>query len=64
MSFKKLLKIRIKNLLLSLHENEIGKQVLKNFGAIKFIETTDEDYRVLYTMVNALNINLKEYPYK
>jgi len=58
------IKSRLKNILLRLHENEEGQQVLKDFGALKFIKTTDEDYRVLYTMVNALNIDLQEYPYK
>lgn len=58
------LKSRLKSLFLRLHKNEEGQQVLKHFGALRFIETTDEDYRVLYTMVNALNIALQEYPYK
>ena len=58
------IKSRLKNILLRLHENEEGQQVLKDFGALKFIKTTDEDYRVLYTMVNALHIDLQEYPYK
>ena len=58
------IKLRLKNILLRLHENEEGQQVLKNFGALRFIKTTDEDYRVLYTMVNALHIDLQEYPYK
>ena len=58
------IKSRLKNILLRLHENEEGQQVLKNFGALRFIKTTDEDYRVLYTMVNALHIDLQEYPYK
>jgi len=57
-------KLRIRNLLINLHKNEEGKNILTHFGALKFIETEDEDYRLLYTMINALNINLKEYPYK
>jgi phosphonate transport system substrate-binding protein len=58
------IKLRIKNLLLNLHKTVEGQKVLKNFRALRFIETDDEDYRVLYSMVNALKINLKEYPYK
>jgi phosphonate transport system substrate-binding protein len=58
------IKLRIKNLLLNLHKTVEGQKVLKQFGALRFIETNDEDYRVLYSMVNALDINLKEYPYK
>ena len=58
------IKLRIRTLLLSLHKTEEGKNILEHFGALKFIEAEDEDYRLLYTMVNALNINLQEYPYK
>ena len=58
------IKLRLKNLLLTLHETPEGQVVLKNFGARKFIETTDEDYRSLYNMIQQLGINLLEYPYK
>ena len=58
------IKLRIRNLLLNLHETKEGENILKHFEALRFIETNDEDYRVLYTMVHALNIDLREYPYK
>jgi phosphonate transport system substrate-binding protein len=58
------LKLRLKNLLLALHKSPEGQDVLKNFGALKFIETTNNDYKVLYNMVNELGINLEEYSYK
>jgi phosphonate transport system substrate-binding protein len=58
------IKLRIRNLLLHLHENDEGMEVLKNFGALKFIETNDDDYKVLYTMVNTLKINLQDFSYK
>jgi len=57
-------KLRLKTLLLHLHENSDGQEVLRNFGALKFVETTDDDYAVLYNMVNELGINLKEFSYK
>ena len=56
------LKLRLKTLLLTLHETEAGREVLKNFGALKFIETTDNDYAVLYNMVKELGIDLNNYP--
>ena len=58
------IKIRLKSLLLSLHETPEGQEILKNFGAIKFIETSNEDYKVIYNMVKQLGINLQEYSYK
>ncbi|KPK00646.1 MAG: hypothetical protein AMJ60_00455 [Desulfobacterales bacterium SG8_35] len=56
------LKLRLKTLLLSLHETPEGQEVLKNFRARKFIETTDGDYEVLYKMVKELDLDLHDYP--
>ena len=58
------IKLRIKILLLSLHETPEGQEILKKFGAIKFIETSNDDYVVLYNMVKQLGIDLQEYSYK
>ena len=58
------IKLRIKTLLLSLHETPEGQMVLENFGAQKFIETSNDDYVVLYNMVKQLGIDLQEYSYK
>ena len=58
------IKLRIKTLLLSLHKTLEGQEILKNFGALKFIKTSNDDYRVLYNMVNQLGIDLQEYSYK
>ena len=58
------IKLRIKTLLLSLHETPEGQEILKNFGAIKFIKTSNDDYKVLYNMVKQLGIDLQEYSYK
>jgi len=57
------IKLRMKILLLSLHETSEGQEILKKFGALKFIATSNDDYRVLYNMVNQLGINLQEYSY-
>jgi phosphonate transport system substrate-binding protein len=58
------IKLRIKTLLLSLHESPEGQETLKNFGAIKFIATSNDDYVVVYNMVKQLGIDLQEYSYK
>ena len=58
------IKLRIKNLLFSLHETPEGQEVLRNFGALKFIKTSDDDYKVLYNMVKQLDIDLQTYTYK
>ncbi len=58
------IKLRIKTLLLSLHESPEGQETLKNFGAIKFIGTSNDDYAVVYNMVKQLGIDLQEYSYK
>jgi phosphonate transport system substrate-binding protein len=56
------IKSRLKNLLLGLHENAVGREVLNNFGARKFIVTTDDDYDALYNMIKDLGIDLYAYP--
>jgi len=58
------IKLRLRTLLQTLHESEAGREVLKNFGAQKFIATNNDDYIVLYNMVNELGIDLKEYSFK
>jgi phosphonate transport system substrate-binding protein len=58
------IKLRIRTLLLSLHETPEGQEILKNFGAIKFITTSDDDYVVVYNMAKQLGIDLQEYSYK
>ncbi len=56
------IKLRLKNILLGLHENAEGREVLKNFNALKFIVTTDSDYGALYNMINDVGIDLYDYP--
>jgi len=56
------IKLRLKILLLALHETAEGQEILKNFGALKFVETTNNDYKVLYNMIKELGIDLYGYP--
>ena len=58
------LKLRLKTLLLGMHETEEGRKALKNFEARRFVETTDDDYEVLYNMVNELGIDLAHYSFE
>jgi len=58
------IKLRLRTLLLGLHDTEEGREVLQNFGALRFVETRDDDYEVLYKMVEELGIKLEEYPYQ
>ena len=58
------LKLRLKTLLLGLHETDEGKKVLQNFEARRFVETSDDDYVVVYNMVKELGIDLTHYSFE
>ncbi len=57
-------KEKIKNILAGMEKNSEGSEVLKKFGASRFIETKDADYKNLYAMVKEAGIDLKTFPYK
>ena len=57
------LKDKLRNSLLSLHDDEEAKPALESLGAARFIETRDEDYSHLYEIIEALGIDLNTYPY-
>jgi ABC-type phosphate/phosphonate transport system substrate-binding protein len=40
-----------------------GQKVLKQFGASKFIETTDEDYEPVYKYARKINLDLRTFDY-
>lgn len=48
--------------LLTMHESEEGRQVLERFGAVRFIETSIEDYRPVIDMAAQANIDLSKWP--
>jgi len=54
---------RLKESLLSMHLDPDGKQVLERFGALKFIETTDQDYGVVRKYAEDIHLNLATYEY-
>jgi phosphate/phosphite/phosphonate ABC transporters, periplasmic binding protein len=54
----------LKKALLHMHNDPEGKKVLNRFGAVRFIPTSDEDFKPLYDLVRHLRIDLASYPYK
>ena len=67
LAFKRDLDIKVKNTirneLLKMHNDPDGRNVLKNFGAGRFIETTDDDYEPVYKYVHEIGLKLKTYEY-
>jgi ABC-type phosphate/phosphonate transport system substrate-binding protein len=58
-----LLKNKLKSVLLGLHTDPDGKVVLMQFGALKFIETTANDYQPVYEMAKKSGIDIMSYKY-
>jgi phosphonate transport system substrate-binding protein len=56
-------KAEIKNALLSMHKDIEGNKVLDQFGVVKFIETTENDYEPVFKIAEKAGINLKDYDY-
>lgn len=54
----------LKKALLSMNSDPEGRKVLAKFGAVRFIPTTDDEFKPLYEMVRHLKIDLATYPYK
>ena len=57
------LKEKLRDALLRMHENPKGLSVLKNFGARRFIETTDLDYEPVVRYARESGLNLATYDY-
>ena len=58
------LKKKLKEVLLNLNNEPQAAEVLESLGgATRFIETGDKDYRHLYDILDALQIDLNTYPY-
>ena len=50
----------LKALLLTMDESQEGREVLKKFGALRFVRTSDEDYEAIHNMIKDLGIDLDE----
>lgn len=57
------LKMLLKELLLNLHEDKKGIEVLEKLGAKRFVATSGEDYQPVLDLVLEAGIDLKKYDY-
>ncbi len=57
------IKKKLKEALLGMDSDPEGIAVLKDFGAQKFIETTDKDYLPVYRYAREVHLNLATYDY-
>lgn len=58
-SFRK----KVKETLLNMHQDPGGRKVLEEFGALKFIETTNDDYNAILEYARKAHLNLATYDY-
>ena len=56
-------KLKLKQALINMHRDPEGINILKKFGAKKFIETSDDDYSSVYEYVRKIGLNLSTYDY-
>ncbi len=61
--FDEALRNRLKEALLNMHQDPGGKRVLEQFGAQKFIETTNQDYVVVVKYAKDIGLDLATYDY-
>ena len=57
------IKHKLKNMLTNMHTDPEGINILKKFGARKFIETSNDDYESVYRYVRQIGLNLNTYDY-
>ena len=57
------MRMRLKDALLSMHTDPEGKKALERLGALRFTETTNEDYDVVVKYAEAIHLNLTSYDY-
>jgi len=57
------LKAKLKETLLNMHQDKEGKEVLDVFGALRFIPTTEEDYRIVFEFAETIGLDLTTYDY-
>jgi phosphonate transport system substrate-binding protein len=59
----KAVKKKLKEVLLTMDSDPAGKDVLKQFGARRFIETTDDDYQPVIKYCKHIHLDLSKYAY-
>ena len=55
---------KLKEALLTLDKDPAGKEVLQKFGAIRFIETSEKDYRPVFDLAEHAGIDIRTYKYR
>ena len=55
---------RLREALLGLDRDPDGKKVLEQFGALRFIETTAQDYRPVFELARQAGIDIRRYKYR
>ena len=60
----KTLKENLKNALLNLDKDPEGRKILEKFGALKFINTTKDDYAVVSKLAKDAGIDVRTYNYR
>jgi phosphonate transport system substrate-binding protein len=58
------IKRKLKDVLLAMDNDPEGRTVLKNFGARRFIETLDKDYKPVYDYARKIGLDLASYSYE
>jgi len=58
------IRARLKEALLSMHNDSEGLDVLKKFGAVKFIETSANDYAPVQELAAKAGIDIKKYNWR
>jgi len=57
------IRTKIRDILLDMHNDPAGRKVLKDFGALKFIPTSNDDYKPVFDYANEIGLNLATYDY-
>jgi phosphonate transport system substrate-binding protein len=57
-------KVKLRDALLTMDRDPEGKAALEKFGAIRFIETTEQDYRPVFGMAKDAGIDIRSYNYR
>jgi phosphonate transport system substrate-binding protein len=57
------LKLLLRRTLLEMHTDQEGQKILREFGALEFVETTDEDYEPVYRYAEHIGLDLPTYDY-
>ena len=57
-------KIKLRNILLQMDQDEQGRRILDEFGARKFVTTTPKDYDPVFTYADDILLDLSKYDYK